>query len=502
MKFGGRFQNGKFGSRFSHKFHARRAISGGAVGDIEPDAFTFVDQTNVNSASTITSAAVTIGGIASPSPISITGGTYSINGGAYTSTAGTVMNGDSVTVRHTSAATLNTATNTVLTIGGVSDTFTSTTHAPVLAWRASDLSLAPYIGSGTPTVARASNTATVINSSGLIATVNANLARYDYNLAGVLQGLLVEPAATNVLLNTRDKTNASWVKGATMTAAKDQTGIDGSANTASSLTGGAVTATNTCLQTVVLASSSRVYSAYVKRLVGTGTIEMTTDGGTSWVVVTSQISASWARVSIPAQTVTNPSSGFRITTSGDKIAVDYDQNETGVLTSPTVAPTAAAVTRNADDITLATSSISGFSSAITSVYVRAIPGGYFGAPQFITISDGTVQNFIDFYRTSSTAVQGDVASGNLNQAMLAPAGTVASNTTNKIMVTATINDFAACVNGGAVATDVSGSMPVSPTTMQIGGFPGQPAQYLNGWITDIELYATRVDNAGMQNKTT
>ena len=52
------------------------------------------------------------------------GGTYERNGsGVWSSSAGTVANGDTVRVRHTSAA------NTTLTIGGASDTFTSTTLA-------------------------------------------------------------------------------------------------------------------------------------------------------------------------------------------------------------------------------------------------------------------------------------------------------------------------------------------------------------------------------------
>ena len=90
--------------------------------------FTFVDQTNVPLSTTITSAAVTITGIAAPAAISVTGGTYSIGCGAtFTSAIGSISNGQTVCVRHTSAATASTVTNTVLTVGGVADTFTSRT---------------------------------------------------------------------------------------------------------------------------------------------------------------------------------------------------------------------------------------------------------------------------------------------------------------------------------------------------------------------------------------
>ena len=47
----------------------------------------------------------------------------------YVTTAGTIAPDQNVCVRQTSAATLNTATDTVLTVDTVSDTFTSTTIA-------------------------------------------------------------------------------------------------------------------------------------------------------------------------------------------------------------------------------------------------------------------------------------------------------------------------------------------------------------------------------------
>ncbi|MEO8217873.1 MAG: hypothetical protein ABI718_12400, partial [Acidobacteriota bacterium] len=94
-----------------------------------PDAFSFTDQTNVALSATITSAPVTISGINAPSAISVSGGLYSVNGGAFTSAGGTVSNGDMVRAQHTSSASFSTTTDTTVTIGGVSDTFRSTTLA-------------------------------------------------------------------------------------------------------------------------------------------------------------------------------------------------------------------------------------------------------------------------------------------------------------------------------------------------------------------------------------
>jgi hypothetical protein len=117
------------------------AIWAQAVGDdTTPDQFTFTDQSGVALSSTITSAPITVVDIDAAADITITGGTYSINGGAFTADAGTVELGDEVRARHTSSASYLAATNTVVTIGGISDTFTSQT--------APDPSSSDYRGTG------------------------------------------------------------------------------------------------------------------------------------------------------------------------------------------------------------------------------------------------------------------------------------------------------------------------------------------------------------------
>jgi uncharacterized delta-60 repeat protein len=97
--------------------------------DTSPDAFSFTDQTGVAQSTAITSAPITIAGIAAAASISVSNGEYSLDGINFVSTDGTVNNGDSITLRHTSASAASTSVNTILTIGGVTDTFTSTTAA-------------------------------------------------------------------------------------------------------------------------------------------------------------------------------------------------------------------------------------------------------------------------------------------------------------------------------------------------------------------------------------
>jgi len=98
-----------------------------------PDAFKFVDQTNVDTNTIITSNEITISGMNGYSTMSIEGGEYSVFAhniwSAWSNSETIAINGDIVKVRHTSSASHNNSVNTVLTIGELSDTFTSTTES-------------------------------------------------------------------------------------------------------------------------------------------------------------------------------------------------------------------------------------------------------------------------------------------------------------------------------------------------------------------------------------
>ncbi|NOQ76650.1 MAG: hypothetical protein GQ475_02430 [Methylococcaceae bacterium] len=97
--------------------------------DSTPDVFSFIDQTDVAIDSVNTSNTITISGINTATAISIVNGEYAINGGSYIATEGNVVNGDSVRVRQTASSSYSTTTNTTLTVGGVSDSYSVTTLA-------------------------------------------------------------------------------------------------------------------------------------------------------------------------------------------------------------------------------------------------------------------------------------------------------------------------------------------------------------------------------------
>jgi uncharacterized delta-60 repeat protein len=95
-----------------------------------PPSIAFVPQTGVALSTTIVSNAVTPSGLSAVTPISVNGGEYSLGCTAtFVSTQGTIEPGQSVCVRHTSAAQAYTSAITTLTVGTASGQFISTTGA-------------------------------------------------------------------------------------------------------------------------------------------------------------------------------------------------------------------------------------------------------------------------------------------------------------------------------------------------------------------------------------
>jgi len=92
----------------------------------------FGSKTGVPLSTVITSRAVSA---SSSGAISITVGTgeYQINGGTWVSTPGTVVLGDLIRARLTSSGIHETAVSLEITINGVADTFTVTTHVEAVA---------------------------------------------------------------------------------------------------------------------------------------------------------------------------------------------------------------------------------------------------------------------------------------------------------------------------------------------------------------------------------
>jgi hypothetical protein len=343
--------------------------------------------------------------------------------------------------------------------------------------------------SGDFNVTRAT-TATRFNSAGLIESVASGVPRLDYYTSGGTAGcpaLLVEPSAQNLALHSRDLTNAVW-SGTTVTTAKNAVGADGVASGATTIT--ATAASGTVLQALSHASQSRVFSAYIRRVTGTGAIELTTNGGTNWTTVT--ISSLYTQVACAAQTVASGTIGIRLAVSGDVIEVDFTQGEVGpVATSPITTTTTAPVTRNADEISRG--SISGCIGQTEGTIYAELDLSRAVASVAIVLGNGSSEGFrIRKNSNFSVLVQAVNVSGSATL-FTSPA---ASAGIYKIAFGYKNGDYAMSINGAAVQTSSnSANFPVNTLDRlllgeAIGGIP-----YFNDRIRSAALYTTRLTNS-------
>ncbi len=133
--------------------------------DTTPDAFSFVAQTGLALNALATSNVATVSGINAPAAISISGsgGFYSIGCTAtITNAAATITNGQTVCVRLTASALNSTTTAAILSIGGVSATFSAATQAAVIVVDTTPDSFSfAAISNATPDALTVSNAITV-----------------------------------------------------------------------------------------------------------------------------------------------------------------------------------------------------------------------------------------------------------------------------------------------------------------------------------------------------
>lgn len=360
---------------------------------------------------------------------------------------------------------------------------------------ATDKNLGPRNTNLALTFTRASS-GTYFDNTGTLQTALTNAARFDHNPSTLASlGLSHREARTNVCLWNRDLTNAAWAA-VTMTVAKDQTGIDGSANSASSLT--ATAGNGTCLQAITLASSARFQSAYVKRITGTGVVNMTLDNGATWIAVT--VTAAWTRVTIPTQTLANPTVGFQIVTNADAIAVDYVQNENGTFETSPIATTTAAATRALD--VCSTTDLSWFNASEGTFVVRFATRDISAtAVNAFAMTDGTGNERISVQESGSGVPAIIVIDGGATQANTGASGvTMTADTFATLAGAYQVNNFAGSTNGGAIGTDTSGTLP-TVTTLNVGGRNSQSAP-LNGWISSLAYYPRRLPDATLQRLST
>jgi hypothetical protein len=310
-------------------------------------------------------------------------------------------------------------------------------------------------------------------------------------------GVMIERGSTNSVLYSNDLTQAAVWAWVTTTFAKDATGPDGVANSASSAT---ATAPGAVFWQTVTASGNRSTSFYIRRKTGTGTIQATRTGGAGWQNITSSISSTWKRFQPQAcgdlvncveaswlnSTFTDPVIGFEIQSDADAIELAFVQDEAIPWASSPIETGAAPVVRNGEDLSLANPS---GTYTTVSMYARAAPF-VLGSQNVHPFSLRTAGAFFE-----ARTVDGD---GSIGVDTAFPGSTMvgtspvvwASNVPN------TYGGFAfswagssgyVCNDGTCNATTGSVTLPASPTEFVIGRNQFLANNYIQGIVNKVCL---------------
>ena len=386
------------------------------------------------------------------------------------------------------------------------------------------------------TVTRALNTATRVNSSGYIETVNANLPRFDFSpvTVGSCQGLLIEESRANALSYSNAFTTAPWQTLNTVSAAQNATGPNGVANSAWTLSDNDAVNTGSYYRAVVVANDNTTYTAswFIKKTTGAATfpaVILNILGGATGVLGTYVINTNtgvatssgasattscvvrdfgqfW-RVSITAPNnstgntvlyhqinpAVNTNGGSTIVPSTTGSAVFYGaQLETGAFATSYIPTTTTSLTRNSDVVSMTGTNFSSWwTSTIGTAVARVIPNTVSGVRPAAQFDDNSANNII--------ALRGNTTNPELyirattDQAQI-DAGTISANTTYLLGGAWNTNDCAAAVNGGAAVTDTSVTVP-TVTQARLGS---DGTNYLNGCLQSLRYWPQRITNAEAQ----
>lgn len=176
------------------------------------------------------------------------------------------------------------------------------------------------------------------------------------------------------------------------------------------------------------------------------------------------------------------------------LRIGLPQLEQGAFATSVIPTTTAAATRNADVASVNT--LTPWFNAASGTIVGEFDAVASGTRTISAFDDNTANESIRL-RTVSTDPKFTVTYGGADQADI-DAGTVSTNTVYKFAGAYAVNDFAACINGNAVQTDTSGTVPIVDR-LRVG--TSQAGNYLDGWLRRVSYYPTRLPNATLQSLT-
>ena len=371
----------------------------------------------------------------------------------------------------------------------------------------------------------------VLGSGGDIISYATDEPAFEFNADGSYKGLLVEPAATNLALQSEDF-GTTWTNGRLVTTSwlNQETAPDGNTTADKLIQASGQTVAGFVNQTITLSAAVYTYSVFAKK--GTRDIIMLrtdatgvatdaffdTNAGTVETVaagLTGKIEEypnGWYRCSITFTALAGSKSVWTYNTDTDSSVTVADdggyqyvwgaQVELGPIATSYIPTTTASVTRNADDISLGSAS-SLIGQTEGTLYIEVDWRLTSGVNQYLLMaSDGTFDNRVLIYNTSG---------GNLN--MLAEAGDdiktnqgVSSSGFSgiqKIAFAYADADFELYRNGSSISSDTVGSLAALATLTNVNlGQSPTPTFHANMHIRAVALFTRRLPDAEAEALTT
>jgi hypothetical protein len=372
----------------------------------------------------------------------------------------------------------------------------------------------------------ATTTAPITNYIPALQTAAAGVARFEHNpITGESLGLLIEEQRTN-LLTSSEEFNTTWTATRSSVVANAIVAPDGT------LTGDKLvedtTASNThfVTQTQTATATTTTFSCYAKAgertqinlhsfesstpsnpivaifNLSSGTV-VSTSGNTTSASIT-PVGNGWYRCVVTGTTALvattwniRPAVSGNVTYTGDGYSGLYvwgAQLEAGAFATSYIPTVASQVTRSAD---LATMTGTNFSS-----WYRADEGTLYaeGGPvvnegALFSVHDGTFNNFIAHIFRFGTASRTWTFASGVEQTNIS--NTVSGNVKHALVYAA--NNFAQSVNGLAVVTDTTATIPVV-NQLNIG--LRVTSNNTNGTIRKLAYYPKRLQNSELVGLTT
>lgn len=271
------------------------------------------------------------------------------------------------------------------------------------------------------------------------------------------------------------------------------TGLDNVANSASQLTAAASDAT--LLQLLTAATGTRTFSAWIKRVSGSGTISLTRNGGTDWTDITSSlVTGTWVPVALTSDVGANPTVGLKLATSGDVIEVDCCQDENGAWRTSPILTTTAAVTRNADVLSYADALTSNNFTALASVQFNDV-SSISDRRAFQVYADLSNYWFLSMVNATDTRYTSVIAGAFTT--LIKTSTSISKNTIQKLIASASSTAGKKVTRNGLAVTSDANINNVNISDLNIGGSGG-----LSGNIGEVHIWATALTDAQMQQVTT